>query len=29
MQRERGETMNQQSGPGGPRPPMGQGPGMR
>ena len=28
MQRERGEMMNQQSGPGGPRPPMGQGPGM-
>tara|TARA_B100000900_G_scaffold14771_1_gene11810 strand:- start:6395 stop:7114 length:720 start_codon:yes stop_codon:yes gene_type:complete len=28
MQRERGELMNQQSGPGGPRPPMGQGPGM-
>ena len=28
MQRERGELMNQQSGPGmGPRPPMGQGPG--
>jgi hypothetical protein len=28
MQRERGEMMNQQSGPGGPRPPMGQGPSM-
>ena len=28
MQRERGELMGQQSGPGGPRPPMGQGPGM-
>jgi hypothetical protein len=28
MQRERGEMMNQQSGPGGARPPMGQGPGM-
>ena len=28
MQRERGELMNQQSGPGGQRPPMGQGPGM-
>jgi hypothetical protein len=28
MQRERGEMMGQQSGPGGPRPPMGQGPGM-
>ena len=28
MQRERGELMNQQSGPGGPRPPMGGGPGM-
>ena len=27
MQRERGELMGQQSGPGGPRPPMGQGPG--
>ena len=29
MQRERGDMMNQQSGPGGQRPPMGQGPGMR
>jgi hypothetical protein len=28
MQRERGEMMGQQSGPGGQRPPMGQGPGM-
>ncbi len=28
MQRERGELMNRQSGPGGPRPPMGQGPSM-
>ena len=28
MQRERGELMGQQSGPGGPRPPMGGGPGM-
>ena len=28
MQRERGEMMQQQSGPGGPRPPMGQGPGL-
>ena len=28
MQRERGELMGQQSGPGGPRRPMGQGPGM-
>ena len=28
MQRERGEMMNQQSGPGGQRPPMGQGPSM-
>jgi len=28
MQRERGEMMNQQSGPGGQRPPMGQGPGQ-
>jgi hypothetical protein len=28
MQRERGEQMGQQSGPGGQRPPMGQGPGM-
>ena len=28
LQRERGEMMGQQSGPGGPRPPMGQGPGM-
>ncbi len=28
MQRERGEMMSQQSGPGGPRPPMGQGPSM-
>ena len=29
MQRERGELMNQQQGPGGPRPPGGMGPGMR
>jgi hypothetical protein len=29
MMTQRGEMMNQQSGPGGPRPPMGQGPGMR
>ena len=29
MQRERGEMMNQQQGPGGPRPPDGMGPGMR
>ena len=29
MQRERGELMNQQQGPGGPRPPDGVGPGMR
>jgi len=28
MQRERGDMMGQQSGPGGQRPPMGQGPGM-
>lgn len=28
MQRERGELMGNQNGPGGPRPPMGQGPGM-
>ena len=28
LQRERGDMMGQQSGPGGPRPPMGQGPGM-
>lgn len=28
MQRERGELMGNQSGPGGPRPPMGHGPGM-
>ena len=28
LQIERGEMMGQQSGPGGPRPPMGQGPGM-
>ena len=28
LQRERGDMMGQLSGPSGPRPPMGQGPGM-